>query len=136
MIKQIAVSLVVGAVIGALIHAKYAAPVIETKVETKEVEVVRNNIITRTVEVTRPDGTKEVQVVTEDRTVRKDTNTVSESVKEVKPKNWRVLLLTNSLPGPGSVYTLGVEYRFLGPLSAVGTVNTDRQFNIGLSYEF
>lgn len=111
-------------------------PRIETKIEQKEVEVVRNNIITRTVEVTRPDGTKEVQVVKEDRTVRKDTSTVVATVKEVKDRNWRVMLLTDSVPRPGSVYTFGVEYRVLGPLSIAGAVNTEKKINLGISYEF
>jgi hypothetical protein len=135
MIKYIAISLAVGAALGFWICRTYT-PRIETKVETKEVEVVRNNVVTKTVEVVK-DGVKTVETVVIDKTVHTDTKATVFSSKEVKDKAWRVGLLTNSFTiNNDAIYTASVEYRLLGPLSVMGQLNNKSQASIGVSFEF
>jgi hypothetical protein len=135
MIRYSLYGLLAGALIGFYVCRTYT-PRIETRLETKEVEVVRNNVVTRTIEVVK-DGVKTVETVVIDKTVHTDTKATVFSSKEVKDKAWRVGLLTNSFSvSPMPVYTANVQYRVLGPLSIMGQVNTTNQYSVGLSYEF
>lgn len=107
-------------------------------VETKEVqkEVVRKDIVTVVKEVVRPDGTKETETISTDKSVEKSDKTVVMSAVNAAP-NWFISasLERNSLDGP-SVYGVQVERRILGPFSLGVRVNTEKTVGLVIGMEF
>jgi hypothetical protein len=104
--RQIGISLVVGALIGGGLVRHYAT---ETTTVTKE--VVKNNVITVTHEVVKPDGTKVVDTTTTD----KSTDSKKATVVETKaPKQ---LYTVHVGIDSNRQYFGGVSKQVLGPLS-------------------
>lgn len=125
MLKNILISFVIGAVVGGIIATKYKKPT----VLTVEKEVVRNNVVTKVVERTLPNGEKTTKTVVVDKSVTKDTKQVNATSKKLD-------------------YGLGVTYSFdrnigiiaqrrmLADLWLVGTLSQNGNASLGLLYEF
>ncbi len=127
MLKPLITSFIIGAVIGALIYSRYAPPKTEIKTETKE--VIRNDIITKTVTIQAPTGETRTETVVVDKSTKKETMSLQQI--EVKEKQYRLSLLSN-----GQKHAAGIEYRVLGPLSVGVQVQSDMTVFLGVSYAF
>jgi len=122
-------ALILGLVGGYYITSTYM-PRIETKTVQTEREVVRNQIVTRTV-IVAPDGTR-TETVTTDNSTRNTDSRDSSTVKVVVAPQWRVGALVNQ----DRHYTALIERRILGPFSLVISASTQNQFNAGVTFEF
>lgn len=94
-----------------------------------QVETTKNNIITKTVTVTKPSGEKTTTIVVNDQSTKKE---VISPILPVDKKNYRVGILGTLT----QKYAITVERKLLGDLSVVGQVNTDKDLYLGLSYAF
>lgn len=94
-----------------------------------QVETTKNNIITKTVMVTKPSGEKTTTIVVNDQSTKKE---VISPIFPVDKKNYRVGILGTLT----QKYAITVERKLLGDLSVVGQVNTDKDLYLGLSYAF
>lgn len=94
-----------------------------------QVETTKNNIITKTVTVTKPSGEKTTTIVVNDQSTKKE---VISPIFPVDKKNYRVGILGTLT----QKYAITVERKLLGDLSVVGQVNTDKDLYLGLSYAF
>lgn len=106
--------------------------------EVVEKEVVRNNVVTVTKEVTRPDGSKEIVTTSTDKTVSK-----AESDAKTVPTQPQWHLSASAVmadkPDFGAykpVYGLQIEKQFLGPISLGLRVQTDKQIGAVIGYTF
>lgn len=125
MLKNIIVAFIIGAVVGGIIAIKNQKPV----VLTVEKEVVKNNVVTKVVERTLPNGEKTTETVVIDKSVTKDTKQVNEVPKKLD-------------------YGLGITYSFdrnvgiiaqrrmLADLWLVGTLSQNGSASLGILYEF
>lgn len=94
-----------------------------------QVETTKNNIITKTVTVTKPSGEQTTTIVINDQSTKKE---VISPILPVDKKNYRVGILGTLT----QKYAITVERKLLGDLSVVGQVNTDKDLYLGLSYAF
>lgn len=94
-----------------------------------QVETTKNNIITKTVTVTKPSGEKTTTIIVNDQSTKKE---VISPILPVEKKNYRVGILGTLT----QKYAITVERKLLGDLSVVGQVNTDKDLYLGLSYAF
>jgi len=94
-----------------------------------QVETTKNNIITKTVMVTKPSGEKTTTIVVNDQSTKKE---VISPILPVDKKNYRVGILGTLT----QKYAITIERRLLGELFLVGQVNTDKDLYLGLSYAF
>lgn len=113
-------SLILGIALGAFLTKRF----FPTQVET-----IKNNIITKTVTVTKPSGEQTTVVEVIDKTVKKEVLSPSLSADK---KNYRVGILGTLT----QKYAITVERKLLGDLSLVGQINTDKDLYLGLSYAF
>lgn len=103
------------------------------KVETHEIQVVKQEVRTITKEITSPDGTITKEVTNE--TVSEKDNSKDSKVNNVKSQ-WKAQALVGLDSDFKSLYGIDVEHRFIGPVSAGAWVNTNREFGISVSLEF
>lgn len=120
----------------------FTKPTIITKnVEViKEVEVIKRDVRTVIKEVTRPDGTKEVDTVIEDRT-RERTRTDADRSNEVIVKNektqWKIdISARTKLQDLVPVYGANVSRRIIGPIFVGVNGWTDSSVGFSLGLEF
>lgn len=132
------ISLLVGAGI-----VNYAfPPKVETKIQevTKEVEVIKRDIVVVTEKVTQKDGTIVEKTRTEDKSIdtsKKDTKASSETTV-TNEKQYRVSVRAGAkgIINPEVIYSLGIEKKLIGPLNVGVHGSTDKQFGVSLSYDF
>jgi len=94
-----------------------------------QVETTKNNIITKTVTITKPSGEQTTTIVVNDQSTKKE---VISPILQVNKKNYRVGILGTLT----QKYAITVERKLLGELSLVGQINTDKDLYLGLSYAF
>ena len=102
-----------------------------------EVEVVRNNVVTETREITKADGTKEVVTVVTDKTTKKETATVV--AVSTKPKYHVSISATRSLnylTGGDVIYGAQLDYNVLGPVTLGVRADTSKQFGLVIGVAF
>jgi ribosomal protein S7 len=130
--------------------AYYFAPTkIETKTEVKEVEVVKEtkkeqkHVNTKIVVTEYPDGRKTTETYIVDDSVvfvDKDVEKQVEIVKEKKVENakpqWNAKVSTSLYPNFNSIYQVDVNRRILGPIFLGVYGRTDKEFGIGVGFEF
>ena len=80
---------------------------------SKEVEVIKNHVVTVIKEVIRPDGSKEVDTIIKDDSVKKDTKTVT---APIKAPNWVISGGAGAGLNLQPFYVLQVQKRLLGPV--------------------
>jgi hypothetical protein len=121
-----------------------------TKVDVREkiVEVTakatRNDVVTRSREISRPDGTKIVRVVTVDKSVSRESGKLEATITRTEEKTeersapqWNVRAMAGITFGDAApVYGAGVDRRILGPifLGAYGFSNGTVGAAIALSF--
>lgn len=111
---------------------RYVLPANEvTKIEQVEHEVVRNNVITITKEVTKADGTKETVTTVVDKSVEKKDKQVESIVSKPIENRWLVGLGVNPIKYT-ETYSVRVDRRILGPLFIGGQYIRNKSDNIGL----
>lgn len=128
--------------IGAGVVYKTMPAKIETKIEqvTKEVEVIKKDVIIVTEKITQKDGTIIEKTRTEDKSSsssQKDTSLKSSNIVS-NEKKWRVGASAGvkSIVDPVPVYGARVEYKILGPFS-IGIYGSSRgEAGISLSFDF
>lgn len=100
------------------------------EIRTVEKEVVRKDVITRIVEVERPDGTKEKVTVIVDKSTEKSTKRV-----DIKPatKNW---LVGAYYKVNNPAYGLAVNRRIMGPVFLNVSADTGLNLTVGAAVEF
>lgn len=139
--KMIVLGVLIVAVVG-YAFGRYLQPPdikIKTVIQEKEVIVERKNIVTVVKEVVRPDGTKETETRTEDKsetTGKKDssTNNNYESISS-KPQ-WRVQGMIGLNAQAKNDYGLAVERRIIGPIFVGAYGNTQKSMGLSVSIEF
>lgn len=94
-----------------------------------QVETTKNNIITKTVTVTKPSGEQLTTIVVNDQSTKKE---VISPTLQVNKKNYRVGILGTLT----QKYAITVERKLLGELALIGQINTDKDLYLGLSYAF
>lgn len=105
----------------------------------KEVEVIKKDIRIVEREITRPDGTKEKERITEDKSqesTKKEKDTKESTLIANKKPDWRVNGLAALNNDRNVVYGLQVERRILGPISvgAFGLTDTTVGLSVGLEF--
>ncbi len=131
-IKQI---IVIGLTIFALgyyLGGKYQSPKEITKVEVQEHEVIKNNIITVTKEITKADGTKETVTTVVDKSIEKKDKQVESIVSKTIQKQWLVGLGVNPFSYTDT-YSAQINRRVLGPFSVGVQYIRNKSENIGLT---
>jgi hypothetical protein len=105
-----------------------------TKVVETEREVVRKDVVTRTVEVIKPDGTRSTETTTTDKS--KEQHDATRVVVIDKP-NWHASASVSreSLTG-NNIYGITLERRIFGPFSAGITANTQQTIGLVVGMEF
>jgi len=122
-------ALIIGLLAGYWLTSTYM-PRIETKTVQVDHEVIKNQIVVRTI-IKAPDGTTTETVTTDNSTRTSDSKDTS-TLKVIAVPQWRVGALVNQ----NQAYTVLVERRILGPFSLAVSASTQNQFNAGITYEF
>jgi len=131
-----ALALVIGAIGGFYICRTYT-PRIEEKQTVVEKEVVRKDIVTVVKEITRPDGSKEIETVTTDKSQETSNKKETKQSSTVKVSDWRVGVTTYVLsPKTEAKYNLQLDRRLLGNLGVRVGLDDKLNVNVGLFYEF
>lgn len=105
----------------------------------KEVEVIKKDIRIVEREITRPDGTKEKERITEDKSqesTKKEKDTKESTLIANKKPDWRVNGLAALNNDRNIVYGLHVERRILGPISVGAFGLTDTTVGLSVGIEF
>ena len=102
-----------------------------TKIEVQEHQVIRNNVVTVTKEITKADGTKETVTTVVDKSVEKKDKQVESIVSKPAEKQWLVGIGVNPLTYT-ETYSVKVDRRVLGPLFLGGQYIRNKSDNIGL----
>lgn len=105
----------------------------------KEVEVIKKDIRIVEREITRPDGTKEKERITEDKSqesTKKEKDTKESTLIANKKPDWRVNGLAALNNDRNIVYGLQVERRILGPISVGAFGLTDTTVGLSVGIEF
>ena len=123
--KILLVAALLGITHGLAYYYGYKKP---AQVITTEKQVVKRDVVTQIVEVTKPDGTKEVKTVITDKS--KENKQVSILKTD---KQW---LVGAYYRVNDPAYGLQASRRILGPLFVIIGADTDRNLTIGLNYEF
>lgn len=111
---------------------RYVQPPKEiTKIETQEHEVIRNNVVTVTKEITKADGTKETITTVVDKSVEKKDKTLESIVSKPVEKQWLASVGMNPI-APTATYSVKVDRRILGPIFVGGQYIRNKSDNIGL----
>lgn len=134
---------VVSLLIGAGIVNYAFPPKVETIVQevTKEVEVVKRDIVVVTEKITQKDGTIVEKTRTEDKsidTTKKDSQASSRTTV-TNEKQYRVSVRAGTKTlnsNPEIIYSLGIEKKLIGPLNVGVHGSTDKQYGLSLSYDF
>ena len=115
----------------AIVCYEYGKSVGKSKVEIKEVVKVQERVRTRTEIIERPDGTK-ITVIKEDKQTKLDKRL------EVKPSLniWSVGISYAPPLGQREVYSVDIYRRLFGAISVGIYGRTDREFGIGVRYEY
>ena len=121
---------VIAFVVGAL-GAKMLFPTVKEKTVEVEKEVVQKDIQVVTRIITRPDGTKEEQIITTDKSKE---NKESKSVKLISKPEWHIS--ANGTVSSNPVYGLQVERRIVGDIFAGVGYNTDNKITVSVGIEF
>lgn len=100
------------------------------EIRTVEKEVVRKDVITRIVEVERPDGTKGKVTVITDKSTEKSSKSVDVTVA---PKQW---LVGAYYKVNNPAYGLAVNRRIIGPVFLNVSADTGLNLTVGLGMEF
>lgn len=110
---------------------RYTAP--SNKTNTNETNTTtETRVIER--EITRPDGTKEKEKVTEN---IKETEKKSTTIVENKKPDWKANLLGGySFTEKKIVYGASIEKRYLGPISLGVWGNTQNTYGVSIGLEF
>jgi hypothetical protein len=122
-------------VVATVVATKYYFPSIEEKIRIEEKEVIKRDVVTRIVEIIKPDGSKETQTEIIDRTKEKITKEF-ESLK-IQKKDWFIaggasLNINDVTP----VYNFQVNRRVLGPFYIGASVNTRKDIGVLIGFEF
>lgn len=136
--KGITILVLVSGVLGYSLGEKYSAPKTETKIVTVEKDVQKSNIITKTKEQKRPDGTVETTTVVIDKSIKEvqTTNTLEHTID----KKSRYLRVHYAVLGSPS-YDIGYGQRVFGStyldvgISANPELN-NKQLKLGILVEF
>lgn len=111
-----------------------------SKTETVEVEkeVIKRDVVTVVKEVVRPDGTKETETTTIDKSKEKKDTLTSVATGTIKP-DWHISISASAasvaeISSPA--YGFQIERRILGPFSAGLRIQTDKQIGLVVGYEF
>lgn len=126
----------IAAISGAALTKHYWPTQVTT---TKEIEVVKTNVVTEVREVVRVDGTKETVTIIKDTSTKKSTDTTVAIAAPPKPL-WNVSLSatrsSNELLHGKLIYGVQATYNLLGPFSLGARVDTEKQIGLVLGMEF
>lgn len=109
-------------------------PQVQERIKVQEKEVVKKQVVTVVKEVVRPDGSRETNTTITDNS----TGSRTSSLDLVKlKKSWHASVGTEwSFDKEPQSYSLGVQYRVLGPFFIGGSVSTDKRAGLSLGWEF
>lgn len=128
---------VIGAAVVSAAVTKYYFPRTETKIEIQEKETVKNNIVTQTHEIVKPDGSKEIDTTIVDTSTEKKSSKQNVTIIEDKTKNWSVSLGEDyNFTDKEEIYAFAVNRRILGPFFIGARANTKRELGLQLVFEF
>lgn len=129
--KIMVLGVVISAVAGGLIEHQFNATEV---IKTVDRDVIKYKIITRTHEVTLPDGTKTSDTTTTDNSEeqRKIISTITES----KSRDWLVAAGAGINANRVKIYSLSVDRRILGfvTVGAYGTSNSELGLRLGVTF--
>lgn len=111
----------------------------QTKLETREVEVerIKNNIVTVTREVVKPDGSKTIDTIVTDKSVEKKDSTTTKTVVTASRPDWHISASASTdFKGLAPVYGVQVERNVFGPFSLGVRLDTQRTVGIVIGMEF
>jgi type IV secretory pathway protease TraF len=129
--KNLGIALLVGLLAGAAITRMYWPAV---RVETKQIDTVRTDVVTVEKVVVRPDGTTESTKTTTDKSVQ---NRIKSQIKtESKEKYLLGATARTNFDGKSPIYGLAVHSRILGPIFLGAGVDTSKQVSLSLLYAF
>lgn len=101
------------------------------EVRVVEKEVVRKDIITKIVEIVKPDGTKETVTIIVDKSTEDKSKKID--VMPQRPKDW---LVGAYYKVTDPAYGISASRRVLGPIFVQVSVDTSRNLNVGAAIEF
>lgn len=93
-----------------------------------EREVIRRDVVTQIVEVTRPDGTKEVKTIIKDKTKEQSSKEIT-----AVSKDWMVGAYYR-LNDP--TYAISVSRKLIGPISGAAFFDLKGNVYLGATFEF
>lgn len=123
----------------------YTGKLFYAKTETIEIEreVIKRDTVTVIKEIVRPDGTRETETISTDKSKESKDSKTSVIVAAPPQPQWHLSIsgaanLQNSINVlPSSmVYGLQIERRILGPFSIGARIQTDKQIGLVVGYEF
>lgn len=122
------------AVVAAYAAGRYLQP---PKIETQYVdrEIVKKDVKTVIKEVIKSDGSKETTTVIDDQSSEKKDTKYTVTVPVEKLYAVGIAAKIESITSTPN-YVLQVSRRVLGPISTTISASTDKQFGLGVSYEF
>ena len=133
---QILVAIAIAA--AAYASGRYLQPAkVVTKIQMKEVQIVKRNEVVRIVDRKLPDGTVER---IEDRETKESSENKKDSSSEKlvisqKSSSLSLLLISNSSLDEQK-YAIHATHNFIGPFSAGGYVDNKKQFGISIGMSF
>lgn len=142
---QLKVEIIIGVCLLMVGYAfgRYLQPakvITKTVTQIQQVQVVDKNIKTVTHEVDKPDGTKEIDTTTEDKTQENTNTKISQMTEKIidntKPQWFVEAQLSPKSINTEYVYGLSVEHRFIGPIFAGAFANTDHSVGVSVGLEF
>lgn len=101
------------------------------EIRTVEREVIKKDVITRIVEVIKPDGSKEIKTIVIDKST--ETTNKKTDVMPQRPKDW---LVGAYYKVNNPAYGASINRRILGPLFLQVAADTGRNLTVGLGMEF
>lgn len=121
---------VVGLALLIAVASHYAAYYVGSQktAQIVEKEVIRRDVVTQIVEVTRPDGSKEVKTIIKDKTKEKSSKQVT-----IPQKDWMVGAYYR-LNDP--TYALSISRKLIGPISGAAFFDLKGNVYLGATIEF
>ncbi len=107
----------------------------QVKTEYVDREVVKKDVKTVIKEVVKSDGSKEIVTTIDDNSVEKKDVKQTIAVEKKRDYTVSVIAKTASITSAPS-YAFQIDKRVVGPFGLTLSAATDKQFGIGLSYEF
>lgn len=121
--------------VGSAVATRYYFPQVQVKTVETTKEVVRTDIKTVVHTVTASDGTTDTTTVTEDHSIKRDSN--NKTAVANKQPQWHISGTVQSnykLVPP--IYGIAVNRRILGPIYLGALLNTNSEVGLSIGLEF